>query len=59
MKTREFIQILNHNGYIKVSSTGSHMKYRKGNRTLMITSKDLNKMIAKRLIKEYGLEINA
>ena len=58
MKTREFIQLLTKNGYSRVHSTGSHLKYRKGNRTLMITSKDLNKMIAKRLIKEYELEVN-
>ena len=57
MKTREFIQLLTKNGYSRVHSTGSHLKYRKGDRVLTITSKNLNNMIARRLIKEYGLEV--
>lgn len=57
MKTREFIRLLNKNGYSRVHSTGSHLKYRKGERVLTITSKNLNNMIARRLIKEYQLEV--
>ena len=57
MKTREFIRLLNKNGYNRVHSTGSHLKYRKGDRILTITSNNINNMIAKRLIKEHRLVV--
>lgn len=53
---REFIVILNNNGYRHVRTKGSHFVYSNGNRTLTI-NKGINRMVMQRLIKEYGLEV--
>lgn len=53
---REFKKILTRNGYHYESCNGSHFKYVKGNDSVVIT-KDLNSMVARRLIKEHNLII--
>lgn len=55
--TREFERLLNDNGYKFIRQKGDHIIYRKENNTIVIT-KDLNKMVAKRLIKENNLKEN-
>jgi len=53
---KDFKKMMKANGYSQVvgRGKGSHTIYRNGNRTLSI-SNSYNKMIIKRLIKEYGL----
>lgn len=53
---REFQKLLHFNGYEYVRSNG-HLIYSNGKRTISITSNKINKMIARRLIKEYRLEL--
>lgn len=60
MKTysyREFIKILNNNGYVRDRVSGSHIIYINGSNTISITHNHINKMIVRRLIKEYNLEV--
>ena len=60
MKTynfREFKKILEGNGYIRDHATGSHLTYVKGNDKVVITNNRINKMVARRLIKEHRLEV--
>lgn len=52
---QSFRRLLSKNGYIYDHCTGSHFVYKKGSRSLVI-NKDVNRMVARRLIKEYGLE---
>jgi len=47
-------KILKQNGYILLRTKGSHFIYSNGNRTISI-NKDLNMMVARRLIKENQL----
>ena len=56
-KTREFISILNRNGYIRIRTTGDHGVFSNGRRSIVITvkGKEINRMIARRLIKENNL----
>ena len=53
---KDFKKMMKANGYTAVvgRGKGSHTIYRNGSRTLSI-SNSYNKMIIKRLIKEYGL----
>lgn len=51
---REFEQLLNENGYELARSRGSHFVYKKESITISVP-KNLNKMIGRRLIKEYNL----
>lgn len=53
---REFIVILNNNGYRHIRSRGSHAVYSNGVRTLTI-NKGMNRMVVRRLVKEYNLEV--
>ena len=53
---RHFIKILRNNNYVFDRYNGSHKVYTNGNATISIPKK-LNPMIAKRLIKEYRLEV--
>ena len=60
MKTysfREFVKILEGNGYERDHVTGSHITFIKDGDKLVITNNKLNKMIAQRLIKEHGLVV--
>lgn len=57
MKTynkREFVNILNNNGYTYIRCKGSHFVYKKENETIVVP-KNLNSMIGRRLIKEHNL----
>jgi predicted RNA binding protein YcfA (HicA-like mRNA interferase family) len=51
---REFKYILNKNGFIFDRCKGDHWIYKRGSETVMINRK-LNKMVARRLIKEHNL----
>jgi len=52
---RIFEKVLKENGYKLIRTRGSHCIYSNGNRTLTI-NRDVNRMVAKRLIKEYELD---
>lgn len=56
-KDIEFIRLLNNNGFKKVSSTGSHVKFKNniGNTIVVPIGHDINRMMARRLIKENNL----
>lgn len=56
---REFIKILENNGYSFVSCKGDHGKWRKGERIIVIPlgGHSINKMICRRLIKENRLKL--
>ena len=55
---REFEALLKLNGYTYERCRGSHFIYKRG-REIISIPKNLNKMIARRLIKEKGLmEVN-
>lgn len=51
---QSFRKLLDKNGYVYDHCKGSHFVYKKGSRSLVI-NKDVNRMVARRLIKEYGL----
>lgn len=51
---REFERLLIENGYELARCKGSHFVYKKENLTISVPKK-LNKMIGRRLVKEYGL----
>ena len=51
----EFARILLDNGFTFNRQKGSHYIYKRNNETIMI-NKDLNKMVARRLIKTYNLK---
>lgn len=53
--TREIEKMLQEKGYQCVRKSGSHKIYSNGTQTAVI-KKDLNKMIALRIIKECGLD---
>ena len=53
--TREIIRILLDNGFEYVSCKGDHKKFRRGTETVVV-NKDLNKMIARRILKTYNLQ---
>lgn len=55
---REFIPILNKNGFKLARTSGSHFIFvnRVTHRHISV-NKDLNKMVRLRLIKEYNLEV--
>lgn len=53
--TRKFRKLLKRNGYEYVRCNGDHFIYRKGESTIVI-NKDLNRAVAKRLIKQYELK---
>ena len=60
MKTynfREFVRILERNGYERDHVTGSHITYIKEKDKVVITNNRINKMVAQRLIKEHRLEV--
>ena len=54
---KQFMKILNNNGYEKVRSKGSHVIFKNAANGFVISipGVKLNKMIANRLIKENGL----
>jgi len=60
---REFLKILNKNGWYRISQTGTHAKFRKEGDTcknsLIIPRRDgeVSRPLVKRTIKELGLEV--
>lgn len=51
---KEFQKILSRNGFELSRTRGSHFMYKKEGRTLVV-NKGLNKLVARRLIREYQL----
>lgn len=51
----EFQKLLRHNGYTCDRCNGSHYIYKKDGDIISV-NKDLNKMVARRLIKEHKLK---
>ena len=60
MKPREMIKLLNDNGFVEVSQSGSHKKLfnSKTNRTVIVPmhSKELKKGTEQRILKDAGLK---
>ena len=52
---KQMKKILHHNGFRCVRTKGSHFIYSDGRNTISI-NKDLNCMVARRLLKQYNLE---
>lgn len=52
---RNFRILLKNNGYILDRTKGSHFIYKNFDGNTISFNKDLNKMVAKRLIKEHKL----
>lgn len=57
--TRDIIRILIDNGYKYVSCNGSHKKFEKDGHHIVVNvcSKDINMMMARRIIKENNLRV--
>ena len=56
--SREFTKLLKRNGYEYSRCSGDHMIYKRDGRTISFNvcgKRGLNRMVAQRLIKEYGL----
>lgn len=52
---REFHRILLNNGFELVRTRGSHYVFKRGDEEI-VTNKDINKMIIRRLIKTHNLQ---
>ena len=52
---REFACLLRNNGYSYDRTKGDHVIYYKEGRHISFTYRNLNRMVVKRLIKEYNL----
>lgn len=61
MKFRDVERILKRNGYVGEKAKGSHVKFRKGTDSLVITnaSSGVNQMLWRRLVKEHKILIGA
>lgn len=53
--SREFKRLLIDNGYVYKRTTGDHMIYGNGKNTISFNIRNLNRMVARRLIKENNL----
>lgn len=53
--SRQFTKLLHKNGYVKKRQTGDHLIYEKDGRIISFTYNHLNRMVVRRLIKEYKL----
>ncbi len=56
VNAREMKKILRDNGYEYQRCKGSHFIYSNGVNTIAV-NKDLNRMVARRLLKQYNLQI--
>ena len=54
---RNFLSILHRNGYKKARTKGSHIIFKNDNGNTITIKNKLNRMVAKRLIKENNLNI--
>ena len=52
---RELGQLLTAKGFTLERITGDHKIYKKGDKTVSVNVRNLNRMVAQRLIKENGL----
>jgi len=61
IKFREVERVLKRNGYVRENAKGSHVKFRKGLDSLVITnaSSGVNQMLWRRLVKEHKISIDA
>ena len=57
--SREFIRLLQNNGFTYDRSKGDHFTYKNGIRSVTFNYRNLNCMVARRLIKENNLEVEA
>ena len=60
LKTREFEEILNKNGFILVRSKGDHKIYKRTveeQKETVVVNLNLNQMVARRLIKQHKLKL--
>lgn len=55
INARELGQLLNTNGFVLDRTRGDHKIYKKGDKTVTVNIRNLNRMVAQRLIKENGL----
>ena len=55
ISSREMARILLDNGYEYVSQKGSHKKFKK-DKNVVVINKDLNMVVARRILKENNLE---
>lgn len=53
---RDFMKKLRNNGYSVSRTRGSHMVWKNANGNTITTNRDINKMVARRLIKENNLK---
>ena len=53
--TREFHRILINNGFEMVRQRGSHHIFKRGSEEI-VTNNNINKLVCRRLIKNYNLE---
>ena len=53
--TKEFQKILINNGFSFDRCRGDHMIYKRGNGETVTINKNINKMVARRLLKEHNL----
>jgi predicted RNA binding protein YcfA (HicA-like mRNA interferase family) len=60
IKFRDVERILKRNGYTREKAKGSHVKFRKGIDSLVITnaSSGVNQMLWRRLVKEHKISID-
>ena len=61
LKFRDVERILKINGYVGEKAKGSHVKFRKGIDSLVITnaSRGVNQMLWRRLVKKHKISIDA
>lgn len=61
IKFRDIERILKRNGYFGEKAKGSHVKFRKGVDSLVITntSSGVNRMLWRRIVKEHKILIGA
>ena len=60
MKSDEFHKLVWENGWTKIRQTGSHVIYKKGNRTYPVPyhqGKEIGKGLARKMKKEMGLKV--
>ncbi|WP_022755884.1 type II toxin-antitoxin system HicA family toxin [Butyrivibrio fibrisolvens] len=57
LSSREFQRILSKNGFVYNHQTGDHRIWYRGSEHISVTSNKLNPLIAKRLVKEYCLQL--
>lgn len=61
IRFRDVERILKRNGYVGEKAKGSHVKFRRGADSLVITnaSDGVNRMLWRRIVKEHKISIDA